>query len=357
MSTAASNYEYEQSEGEPISTNPTLVTQAIAQLNASEIDRMIATARAFPRKLAAVRKEIYSLVVQDEETAASMIYALPRGKEKNESTGRWEQKIITGPTARFAEILAYGWGNNRSMARVISEDQEFLTAQGVFFDLEKNVSWSVEVKRRITDRDGRRFNADMVGVTANAALAIAARNAILKAIPKAVWRDLYEAAERTIKGSVETLAERRQKALDQFKVYGLTVPMICKVLGVGGVSEITLDVVGIMRGILTALKDGETTVEQLMADVGGIDAAVTDKYQQRIGEIRARYSATKQPSGVSPEVRQAQAKLAERQQRAGASKGEQRANTAPVTDAPPAPAAENPDAEPAATKVARDEGW
>ena len=88
MSTAASNYEYEQSEGEPISTNPTLVTQAIAQLNASEIDRMIATARAFPRKLAAVRKEIYSLVVQDEETAASMIYALPRGKEKNESTGR-----------------------------------------------------------------------------------------------------------------------------------------------------------------------------------------------------------------------------------------------------------------------------
>jgi hypothetical protein len=110
-----------------------------------------------------------------------------------------------------------------------------------------------------------------------------------------------------------------------------------------------------MRGMLTSLRDGEVTIESLMSDSGGVDAGVGDKNKQRIEEIKARYST--KPSGVSPEVRQAQAKLAERQQRAGASKGEQRVNMAPVTDAPPAPAAENLDAEPAATKVARDEGW
>jgi hypothetical protein len=171
-----------------------------------------------------------------------------------------------------------------------------------------------------------------------------------------VWRDLYEAAERTIKGSVETLAERRQKALDSFKAYGLTTAMVFKVLGVSGVSEITLDLVGIMRGILTALKDGETTVESLMSDAVGVDSGVTEKNKERIAEIKARYSTAKpaatSQSGVSPQVQQAQAKL-ERQRTA--SKGEH-SSPAPVTNAP-APAAENPDAEPVPAKVSRDEGW
>lgn len=55
-----------------------------------------------------------------------------------------------------------------------------MTAQGVFHDLERNVAITYEVRRRIVDKNGRRYKPDMIGVTANAACSIALRNAILR---------------------------------------------------------------------------------------------------------------------------------------------------------------------------------
>jgi hypothetical protein len=40
---------------------------------------------------------------------------------------------------------------------------EFVTAQGVFHDLERNVAITYEVQRRIVDKEGHRYSADMVG--------------------------------------------------------------------------------------------------------------------------------------------------------------------------------------------------
>jgi hypothetical protein len=314
-----------------------MVTGAIAQLNASEIDRQIATARAFPRELSKVRREIMGLVIQDDETAASMIYALPRGKEKNAATGNWEQKIVKGPTARFAEIVAYGWGNNRYGARIISEEEQFITAQGVFFDLEKNVSVTVEIKRRVTDKDGRRYNPDMIAMTCNAALSIAGRNAILKAVPKALWKGLYAAAEQTIKGDIQTLNDRRFKLTDQFKAFGMTPAMVCQVLGVGGSSEITLDHLGTLQGILTSLKDGETTVERLMSDSVGGDAAVAARGKETVEGIKRKYTAAPAASpAASPEVKAA----------AAAAQAKLEAKRARQPVAAMKPLIENPDAEP-----------
>ena len=76
-------------------------------------------------------------------------------------------KTIEGPSARFAEVIASAWGNSRAGARVIDDRGDFVVAQGVFHDLERNVAITYEVQRRITDRQGRRFKTDMIGVTAN----------------------------------------------------------------------------------------------------------------------------------------------------------------------------------------------
>src|SRR5208337_1751576 len=149
---------------------------SLAVLNKSEIFQQIETARRFPRSIVQFRKEALQLVTLDETTAAECIYALPRGG-----------KTIIGPSARFAEIINYSWGNTRAGARVVSEGEEFVTAQGLFYDLEKNTAISYEVQRRISDKNGRRYNADMIGVTSNAASSIGLRNAILKGIPKALF--------------------------------------------------------------------------------------------------------------------------------------------------------------------------
>lgn len=229
-------------------------SSTIALLNKSEIDQQITTAHKYPRSIKKFRDETLQMVTLNENVAAECIYSLPRGG-----------KTIEGASARFAEVVASAWGNSRAGARVVSDQGNFVTAQGVFHDLEKNVAITYEVQRRITDKQGRRFSDDMIVVTANAACSVALRNAILKGVPKAFWSDMYEAARKTVMGDYKTLANRRADAIKHFQSYGVTEEQIFATLGVGGVEDISLENLVTLRGILTAIKDGDTTPEQAFA--------------------------------------------------------------------------------------------
>lgn len=226
----------------------------LALLNKGEIDMQVATAHKYPRSIAGFLKEAKQMVTLTEKIAQECIYALPR-----------DGKTIEGPSARFAEVIASAWGNSRAGARVVSDVGEFVTAQGVFHDLERNVAITYEVQRRITNKSGQRFKADMIGVTANAACSIALRNAILKGVPKAFWSDLYDAARSTAIGDSMTLADRRARALKDLQNFGVTPAMIFAYLKIGGEQDITLDHLSALFGIRTALKEGDTTVEQAFA--------------------------------------------------------------------------------------------
>jgi hypothetical protein len=230
----------------------------VAMLNKSEIDQQIATAKQYPRSIKRFHTEALQMVTLNERVAESCIYALPR-----------DNKTIEGASARFAEIVASAWGNCRAGSRVVSDQGDFVTAQGVFHDLERNVAITYEVQRRITDKHGRRFKPDMIGVTANAACSIALRNAILKGVPKAFWDGMYEAARATVMGDYKTLNNRRADALKAFQAYGVSAERVCATLGVSGVEDIGLDQLVTLRGILTSLKDGETTPEQAFGESAG----------------------------------------------------------------------------------------
>jgi hypothetical protein len=223
----------------------------LAVITKAEIDTQIATARQFPRSIKKFRTEMLDMVQLTEKIAEECIYALPR-----------DGKTIEGPSARFAEVAASAWGNCRAGARVVAEENEFVVAQGVFHDLERNVAITYEVKRRITGRDGRRYKPDMIGVTANAACSIALRNAILKGIPKAFWSEMYDAARKAAIGDVKTLANKRAEMTGYFQKMGVTPEMICSVLNVAGVEDIGLDELVTLKGVATAIKEGDTTVEQ-----------------------------------------------------------------------------------------------
>jgi hypothetical protein len=237
---------------EPQTGKSLVIEQSVvAVLNKSEIDQQIATAHAYPRSIKRFRDEALAMVTLNEAIAQECIYSLPR-----------DGKVIEGPSARFAEIIQSAWGNCRAGARIVSEGADFITAQGVFHDLEKNSAITYEVQRRITNKHGQRFKPDMIGVTGNAACSIALRNAILKGIPKAFWADLYEAARRTIMGDFKTLANRRALAITAFIAYGVKEEEIFALLGVSGIEDITPPHLVTLRGVLTAIKEGETTVEE-----------------------------------------------------------------------------------------------
>lgn len=216
----------------------------------AELDQAVTTARAYPRSLKRFVTECMDMATLNERVAAECFYSLPR-----------DGKAIEGPSARLAEIVASAWGNCRAGARVVDEGPEFITAQGVFHDLERNVQVTYEVRRRITDRQGRRFKTDMIAVTGNAACSIALRNAVFKGVPKAFWNDIYEAARRASVGDIKTLANKRADALVYLQKMGVPQANVLTVLNLAGVEDIGADELATLKGLINAIKDGETTVD------------------------------------------------------------------------------------------------
>lgn len=304
-------------EGELITQDMAVSATALELLNRSEIDTQIATAHKFPRSVAMFQKEAAGMVALSAEVAQECFYMLRR-KDKDGNTSD-----IIGPSARFAEIVASCWGNSRAGARVINEDARFVTAQGVFHDLQRNVAVTYEVRRRITTRNGKTYSDDMIGVTANAACAIALRNAVLKGIPKAFWVHAYETALKTAKGEAKTLPQRRDAALAAFKQMGFSEAEVCKVLGVRGNSDIDIDKLFELSGILTALQDGDTTKAELLKEIAPPKEAApaappVTTAAPAVEQPAAPKTSKKAPAVEKPQQKQAQSDGAETEQKPAA---------------------------------------
>jgi hypothetical protein len=220
-------------------------------ISKSEIDLQISTARSYPRSLAQFQKSAMEMVSYSREAAEKMYYKLPRGG-----------KIIEGPSVRLAEIIGQNWRNCRIGARVLGHDDKTVTSQGVFHDLETNVAISFEIKRRITRKDGSRYDDDMISVTGAAAAGIAFRNAVLKGIPKIFWQPLYEKALETARGDDKDIAPRRKAALAEFDRMGVPEKAVLETLGVSGISKIGPDELLTLRGIYNAIREGTVSAQE-----------------------------------------------------------------------------------------------
>jgi hypothetical protein len=243
-------------DGEIVEQKPLPDVSLAIGLTRAEIDTQIATARAWPRSIKRATDDILSLATLDEETAAECMYALPRGG-----------KPIQGPSIRLAEIIQQSWGNCRVAARVVHVDrtEKYVEAEGIYHDLETNSATMARVRRRIVDSRGRIYSDDMIIVTGNAACSIAKRNAILGGVPKPVWRRAYEASQQVVSGTIETLTVTRDKSLKAFANFGVKPEQIFIALGVAGLEDVGLDHIPILRGMFSALKNGEATVEEMFS--------------------------------------------------------------------------------------------
>jgi hypothetical protein len=177
---------------------------------------------------------------------------------------------------RLAEILADSYGNLRIGGRIVSNDGRRVTAQGVAFDLQKNVAYAIEVTRSIMQnvwetRNGKRvktgklepMNEDMQIMIGNAAISIALRNAIFKVVPKAHWNEIYVKVQEIIRGTETTLPERRKNALAFFVGKGVKEPDIFRVLGVKGLDDVDLDKLAMLSAMKASLVNKEVSLDAL----------------------------------------------------------------------------------------------
>lgn len=223
---------------------------ALDTVTRAEIDMQIATAKKYPRSIERFKKTALEIALCDEETAMSCYYVMPR-----------DGKNIEGPSIRTAEIIASTWGNVRYGSRIVEEGERHVTAQGLCHDLESNNAVTVEVTRRITTKEGRRYGDDMISVAKQAACSIALRNAIFKVIPQVYAKQIYERAKEFVLKSAEVAGKSRQDAVAWFAKAGATESQVLAFLGKKRVNEVTPEDVVTLRGLATAIKDGDTTVE------------------------------------------------------------------------------------------------
>lgn len=231
-------------------------TSSIAQIERAQIDMQIATARRYPRSLSKVKSNMLSFATLDEETAAGCFYTLP-GRRGGDG------KPLQGPSVRLAEIALSCYQHLRAGSRIIEDDGKFITAQGVVHDLENNVVISIEVKRRVTTKQGDRYGDDMIATTGNAACSIALRNAAFRVIPMALVKPVYEAAKRLAIGDGKSLVQRRASSVEHFAKLGISKEQVCKALGVRATDDIQLQHLEILIGYATAIKDGDTSVDEI----------------------------------------------------------------------------------------------
>ena len=228
--------------------------ETLEALNRSEIDMQIATAKKYPRNITHSLSTIETLATLDKDVAASCFYTLPR-----------DGKTLSGPSVRMAEIVATAWGNLRVQSRIIANDGKIITAQGVCHDLETNMAASVEVKRKITNKYGQTFSEDMQVVTGNAACAIAFRNAVFKVVPAAYIKKSLDKARLLSVGEGKEFEEVRQDTIRWFESKGVAPKKLFDLLSIKSDKDITAEMVADLRGLVTAINEGTSTIEEIFA--------------------------------------------------------------------------------------------
>lgn len=224
---------------------------AVAAIVKSEVEAQLDAAHKYPRSIARFLQDAKTLASVNEEVAASCIFSMPR-----------DGKMITGPSVRLAEICASCYGNMHYGGRVVGEDDKTVTSQGGAWDLQRNVRVTIETKRRITGKNGRKYSDDMIVMTGNAAASIAMRNAIFRVVPRALVDQVYDHVRKVAVGDAQTLSARRVAVLERLAKIGVSRERVLARLGKTGPDDIGLEELEVLIGLGTAIKNGDQQIDE-----------------------------------------------------------------------------------------------
>lgn len=285
--------------GELLDEVLSVTAQAMDAREGAFVEKQLQTAQRKPRSIKAFLDRATELACIDQETAAACSYSVPRGGKK-----------LQGASIRLAEICVMAWGHLHCEARISEVSREYLIASATAWDMANNVRIGQDVRRNILTKTGQRFNEDMINVTANAAMSIAMRNAIFRVIPKALVETVRQKALATARGDEKTLKTRRDDLVKHFAKLGIDDKRILALLDKKGIEDIDLDDIVTLRGVATAIKDGEMSASDAFPDNKKAEASKTllDKVK---GEKPAEAAAeVAKPSEAKPEPANAMADAA-----------------------------------------------
>ena len=259
-------------------------SQELSPAIAAEISQQVATAKRYPRRRdKEISDEIMGRATLNESIAAECMYSLKRG-----------EKMITGPSIRFAEIVRASFGNIRVAARFVRLDLDdpergAVIVEAAAHDMQTNNAEIIPVRRSVMTsgyggKKPRIYNADMINMTVNAASSLARRNAVLAVVPKALWIDPFMRVVAVLQGDATTLAARRKDIIDAFVRIEVVPADVFAALGVKSIEDITVEHMPQLKGFMTAISEGETAASVLgkaAENAGGDHEKVANPLQDK----------------------------------------------------------------------------
>lgn len=219
-----------------------------------------------PRNEAEILKAAVNEMVIYEEAAEEAVYSKPVGKEK--VGDKWVMKYAEGLSIRAAEALALRWGNNAFGAEIISDDGETVSGVATWLDYESNnrrtFPFRVSRKYKTAGKTGtmKRHAEDRFNdIVVPAKLSRVLREVILRSLPAGLKR-AYERKAREI--SAKKGKNLAPGVIQAFALHGVQQKDVEAIAGKPMTAWDGEDVAKLIR-IGNALKQGETTVEQLFS--------------------------------------------------------------------------------------------
>lgn len=260
----------------------------------AEIDIQISTAKRWPRDEEQSFKRSLAVIERNMEIAEQAFYVLKRGQNR-----------IVGPSVRLAEIMLSDWGNIRAKTQLVNIGATHVTVQAACMDLERNIGVSCEVQRRITNKDGGRYNDDMIVMTINAASAVALRNAIFKVIPGVYVQAIFNKAKEIVMGDPERVNNLKERAIKYFESVGVTQELLLTHLGRLSTDVITKDDIEYLIGLVNAIKEGTADLDSTFGktrtgkkiDLDNLAASLKEKQE---ADKPANGTANETPAEAEP---------------------------------------------------------
>lgn len=256
---------------------------AVEAMRRADMTVAMDAAHRHPRVLSQCLSRLIDMCTLTQSAAAACIYSLPRGGKR-----------VTGPSVRFAEMVASAWGSIDVKTTIVSDGGEFRPSMAVIVagrahDLQTNVITEVDTRRKVEKKKNAKTpDDDMVQLAIASCTSIAYRNAVLRAVPKALLEDALTKAKEAAAGK-GTLAQKRSALLEYFGELGADAVTVLAALGRVGVADITLDDVVYMRGLATSIKEGAITLADAMRTP-----------EQRAAATRGRTTSSPMDLGVPP---------------------------------------------------------
>lgn len=211
-----------------------------------------------PRTTAAVVKRI----LDEAALAGDAMYFSWPVKEKQED-GSYRQKIIVGPSIKLANGAAREWGNCAVEMQRVEEDATSWTFYPAFIDLETGFTMCRAHRARKSIGFGGKDADRKIDMAFEKGQSLAIRNVIVNSLPRWLIDDAVTAAQEAERKKLtrDKIEDSVRKGLEAIAKCGVTEARVLARFERKSKSEITIDDLVALKGIVQAITQGGESVE------------------------------------------------------------------------------------------------